>query len=166
MARTTAVPGPAASWSVAVVTPAAIERMRGMPSAPSTAHVAGTSAGFTATMAPSAATGSSTTLTPGNRASSSSRRAGSFSTTAMSAGSAQPDPSRPPRRASPIFPPPTICSRTMAPTLVLHPGTAASHSPPGRVAARAFGFGGPTSPMGSHRPPAARAEPDSTHESA
>ena len=70
MARTTAMPSPSAPVSAAVVTPAAMDSTRCTPTPASVRQVSATSLGFTAITAPSAASGSARTATPGNSISS------------------------------------------------------------------------------------------------
>ena len=111
MARTTATPGPTAASMAAVVTPAAMDSTRVAPASAPARAAAGTSPGFTATTTPSVGGHESLTATPGNRARSSSTRLGTTSTTASSPADAHDAPRSPPRRASPMRPPPMMASR-------------------------------------------------------
>ena len=68
IARTTAIPPPSAASRRPVGTPAAMDRTRPHPAAATAAQASSTSAGFTATTAPSAATGRPRPERPANRA--------------------------------------------------------------------------------------------------
>jgi hypothetical protein len=107
-------------------TPAAIDRTRSTPTAAAAATAGPTSAGLVATIRPAHRAGASPTATPGNRARRWARRSGSISTTATWSGDRDPLASRPPRRASPMRPPPRSWRVTMGASVTVGAGPAAS----------------------------------------
>ena len=150
IARTTATgsacdPRPAAACSMAaVVTPAAMDRIRDAPTDTAVAAAPAMSPGLTASTAPRQAGRSDVITTPGNIATSCSRRAGSASQIARVDGSVDPAASRPPTSAAPMFPPPitarsngSVCASrvvvsAIASTVPVPPGAGGSLSRPGR----------------------------------
>src|SRR4051812_32601361 len=113
MARPTGVPSPTQRSRLARGTPAAIDSTRCTPASATARHAPSTSPGFTAITAPSHAIGESVMSTSTNVAASSLRRASMGSTTMSSSARAHCAPNNPARRASPIFPPPTMARRVL-----------------------------------------------------
>ena len=106
IARTTAVPLPAASRNVATLMPAAMESTRFAPACDSCAHVCAARGGFTAITPAEQGPISALITTPGNMVANACRRSSDGSTMVMRVA-CQPAAIRPPTRAEPILPPPT-----------------------------------------------------------
>ncbi|CAB4644770.1 unannotated protein [freshwater metagenome] len=106
IARTTAVPLPAASCKVATLIPAAMERTRFAPAFASCAHVCAARGGFTAITPAEHGPISALVTTPGNKVANALRRSADSSTMVIDVAG-QPAAMRPPTRAEPILPPPT-----------------------------------------------------------